>query len=128
MYNIASMGVVRVLIVEDNRDTADTTAMLLRMHGYDVAVAYDGKTAIQSAKGFDPDVILLDLSLPDIDGYAVARSLRDEGLERASLVAVSGHAPDDEVWSGLDFTDHLVKPVGKDALVSLLDRVHAARS
>lgn len=128
MYDNAPRGVVRVLIVEDNRDTADTTAMLLRMHGYDVAVAYDGKTAIQTAKGFDPDVILLDLSLPDIDGYAVARSLRDAGLERASLVAVSGHAPDDEDWSGLDFTDHLVKPVGKDALVSLLDRVHVARS
>lgn len=128
MNNIATTGAVRVLIVEDNRDTADTTAMLLSMHGYDVAVAYDGKTAIRTAKGFDPDVILLDLSLPDIDGYTVARNLRDEGLERASLVAVTGYAPDDEVWSDVDFADHLIKPVGKDALVSLLDRVHASRS
>ncbi|WP_165064932.1 response regulator [Paludisphaera rhizosphaerae] len=128
MDSIAPTGVARILIVEDNRDTADTTAMLLRMHGYEVAVAYDGRSAIQTATGFDPDVVLLDLSLPDIDGYAVARSLRDAGLERASLIAVTGYAPDDADWSELDFSDHLVKPVGKDALVSLLGRVHAARS
>ena len=127
MDNIIPNGVARVLIVEDNRDTADTTAMLLRMHGYDVAVAYDGKSAIQTARGFDPDVVLLDLTLPDIDGFAVARGLRDAGLHRASLIAVSGYAPDDE-WSDLDFTDHLIKPVGKDALVSALGRVHASRS
>jgi CheY-like chemotaxis protein len=97
------------------------------MYDYDVAVAYDGRTAIQTAERFDPDVILLDLALPDIDGYAVARGLRDAGLERASVVAVSGFAPG-EIWSDVGFIDHLVKPVGKDALISLLDRVHAARS
>ncbi|MDG3003417.1 response regulator [Paludisphaera mucosa] len=128
MKSLEPTGVSRVLIVEDNRDTADTTAMLLRMHGFDVAVAYDGKTALRTAKGYDPDVVLLDLSLPDIDGYAVAESLRKEGLDRASFIAVSGHAPDEEAWANTCFSDHLVKPVGKDALVSLLARVQVEKS
>jgi CheY-like chemotaxis protein len=125
MNNLTSTGVSRVLIVDDNRDTADTTAMLLRMHGYDVAVAYDGKSALQTAKGYDPDVVLLDLSLPDIDGYAVAAGLRRSGLDRASLVAVSGYAPDDE-WGGVRFNDHLIKPVMNDTLVDLLSRMRVA--
>lgn len=121
-------GVSRILIVEDNRDTADTTAMLLRMHGYDVAVVYDGRSAIQTAKGYDPDVILMDLSLPDIDGYAVAENLRKDGLDRASFIAVSGYCPDEQEWIGSGFSDHLQKPVGKDVLVSLLERVDAAKA
>ncbi|WP_165244909.1 response regulator [Paludisphaera soli] len=118
----------RVLIVDDNRDTADTTAMLLRMHGYDVAVAYDGRSALLKAKGYDPDVVLLDLSLPDIDGCAVAESMRKDGLDRAALIAVSGHGPDDEAWAHPCFSDHLVKPVAKDDLVSLLARVRPEKS
>jgi CheY-like chemotaxis protein len=117
-----------VLIVDDNRDTADTTAMLLRMHGYDVAVAYDGRSALLKAKGFEPDVVLLDLSLPDIDGYAVAENLRKDGLDRAALIAVSGHGPDEEAWAHLCFADHLVKPVAKDALVSLLARLQPLKA
>lgn len=127
MSNLDPNGVSRVLIVEDNRDTADTTAMLLRMHGYDVAVAYDGRTALQAAKGYDPDVVLLDLSLPDIDGYAVADGLRRGGLDRASLVAVSGYAPEDD-WDGTRFDGHLLKPVMNDALVELLSRMRVAPS
>lgn len=117
----------RVLIVDDNRDTADTTAMLLRMHGFDVAVAYDGRSAIHQAGGFDPDVVLLDLSLPDIDGCAVAETLRRDGLDRAALIAVSGLGPEEEAWNHPCFSDHLVKPVGQDALVAMLDRVQTAR-
>jgi two-component system OmpR family response regulator len=127
MNNPDPSGVLRVLIVEDNRDTADTTAMLLRMHGYDVAVAYDGRTALQTAKGYDPDVILLDLSLPDIDGYAVAAGLRRSGVDRASLIAVSGYAPEAD-WGGAQFNEHLLKPVMNDALVDLLSRVRVAPS
>lgn len=125
MKSLASRAVSRVLIVEDNRDTADTTAMLLRMHGFDVAVAYNGRTALQTAKSYDPDVVLLDLSLPDIDGYAVARGLRSDGLARASVIAVSGYAPDFD-WDGVDFDDHLVKPVVNETLVALLGRMQVA--
>lgn len=122
---LSPTGVSRVLIVEDNRDTADTTAMLLRMHSFNVEVAYDGRSAIQIAKDFDPDVVLLDLSLPDIDGHAVAANLRREGLDRASLIAVSGYAPDAD-WDDVWFEEHLVKPVVNEMLVALLSRMQVA--
>ena len=128
MNDLASAPAYRVLIVEDNRDTADTTAMLLRMHGYDVAVAYDGKSALQTAKAYDPDVVLLDLSLPDCDGCTVAESLRAEGIVRPSLIAVSGHGWDDEARAHPYFSDHLVKPVSQDVLVSLLAQVQNQKS
>lgn len=127
MDSVDPSGVSRILIVEDNRDAADATAMLLRMHGFDVAVAYDGRSALRAAKGYDPDVVLLDLSLPDIDGYAVAVGLRRDGVGRASLVAVSGYTPDpdlDDSW----FDDRLIKPVGNDDLLALLSRVQVAPS
>lgn len=126
MKSVAPTCVSRVLIVEDNRDTADTMAILLKMHGFDVAVAYDGRSALQTAKRYDPDVVLLDLSLPDIDGHAVAEGLRRDGVERASLVAVSGHSVDFD-WEGSRFDEHLVKPVGTDTLVSMLSRMRAGR-
>lgn len=128
MASLTTVQTARVLIVDDNRDTADTMAMLLRVQGYDVVVAYDGRSAISTAKRFDPDVVLLDLSLPDIDGYAVAENLRKAGMNRASLIALSGHGPDEDAsWEHLQFADHLVKPVGHEALVSLLLRLQAEK-
>ncbi len=128
MASLTTVQAARVLIVDDNRDTADTTAMLLRIAGYDVAVAYDGRSAINTAKGYDPDVVLLDLSLPDIDGFAVAENLRKEGMDRASFIALSGHGPDDDrSWEQMHFIDYLVKPVGYETLVSLLARVQAPK-
>lgn len=128
MASLTTVQAARVLIVDDNRDTADTTAMLLRIQGYDVAVAYNGRTAISTAKRYDPDVVLLDLSLPDIDGYAVAKSLRKDGMNRASLIVLSGLGPDDDrSWEQLNFVDYLVKPVKHEDLVSLLARVQAQK-
>src|SRR4051794_24550182 len=66
----------RVLIVEDNRDSARTLAILLELWGHIVALAYDGPTALEVARGSHPDVVLLDIGLPGIDGYEVARRLR----------------------------------------------------
>lgn len=129
MTSLATTQAARVLIVDDNRDTADTTALLLRIQGYDVAVAYDGRSGISTANRYDPDVVLLDLSLPDIDGYAVAESLWKGGTNRASLIALSGHEPDEgRSWEQLHFADYLVKPVGRDALLSLLRRVQAQKT
>ncbi|APW62437.1 response regulator [Paludisphaera borealis] len=127
MASLTTVQAARVLIVDDNRDTADTTAMLLRIQGYDVAVAYDGRSAISTAKRYDPDVVLLDLSLPDIDGYAVAESLQKDGMNRASFIALSGHGPDDRSWEQRHFVDYLVKPVEHETLVSLLLRVQAQK-
>jgi len=128
MAGLSTVQASRVLIVDDNRDIADTMAMLLRIHGYDVAVAYDGGSAVSVAKRHDPDVVLLDLMLPDTDGYAVAEALHRAGLNRASLVALSGRGrEDDDPWEHLHFVDHLVKPVGHDTLVSLLARLQAQK-
>ena len=91
-----------------------------------MAVAYNGRSAIELARCYGPDVVLLDLSLPDIDGYAVAQNLRREGMHRASLIAMSGYGPDDDrTWEDLSFADYLVKPVGHEELVSILSRIQA---
>jgi len=128
MASLTTAQAARILIVEDNRDTADTMAMLLRIQGYDVAVAYDGRSAISTAKRHDPDVVLLDLMLPDTDGYAVAEALHRAGMNRASLVALSGRGREDHgPWEHLHFVDHLVKPVAHEALVSLLARLQAQK-
>jgi len=128
MASLATVQTARVLIVDDNRDTADTMAMLLRVQGFDVAVAYDGRSAISTAKRHDPDVVLLDLMLPDTDGYAVAEALYRDGMNRASFVALSGRGREDGCpWEHLHFVDHLVKPVAHEALVSLILRLQAAK-
>jgi two-component system CheB/CheR fusion protein len=114
---------LRVLVVDDYRDTADTMAMLLRMWGHDVRVATDGPAALEVAGSYLPDVVLLDIGLPGMDGYEVARRLRqDVGLRRARLVSVSGYAePKDHQQSRLaGCNDHLVKPVEPDMLQHLL--------
>ena len=128
MASLTTVQTARVLIVDDNRDTADTMAMLLRLQGFDVAVAYDGRSAISTAKRHDPDVVLLDLMLPDTDGYAVAEALHRAGMNRASLVALSGRTREDGGhWEHLHFAEHLVKPVAHEALVSLILRLQAQK-
>src|SRR5690606_28548101 len=81
----------RILVVDDNRDSADSLAMLLRARGSDIRVAYDGHRAIEEAQAFIPDLVLLDIGLPDMSGYEVARRLRqDARLRHIVLVAQTG--------------------------------------
>src|SRR5262249_48949272 len=82
----------RVLVVDDNKDMADSTAMLLRGSGHDVRVAYSGTTALDGALAYRPDAVLLDLGLPEMDGYEVARHLRQNPqFKDVLLIAVSGY-------------------------------------
>jgi CheY-like chemotaxis protein len=82
----------RILVVDDNRDAAESLAMLLRVYGHDVRVAHDGLTALAVARAFHPEIVLLDLNLPRLDGRQVARQMRhEEGLDKALLVAVTGY-------------------------------------
>jgi CheY-like chemotaxis protein len=81
---------IRVLVVEDNRDSADSLRLLLGLYGYEVAVAYCGHDGVQAAQQHRPDVVLCDIGLPGLDGYGVARKLRgDPATAQARLIAVT---------------------------------------
>jgi CheY-like chemotaxis protein/two-component sensor histidine kinase len=114
----------RVLIVDDNTDAAEMLAALLQTLGYETAVATDGPAALDLARAFGPQVALLDIGLPAMDGYEVARRLRQLDTCRDTLlVAVSGYGqPSDRERSHqAGFAHHLVKPVELATLTSLLE-------
>ena len=113
----------RILLVDDNVDSAQTMATLLRMEGHDIDVVYDGETALLRAQATLPDAVLLDIGLPGMSGYQVARELRARPQTRhALLVAVTGYGQASDRQRALDagFDHHLVKPVELTALEGLL--------
>jgi signal transduction histidine kinase len=117
-------GGVRVLVVDDNLDLAELLSEALASEGFQTAIAHDGNGAIASWRTFAPHVGVLDVGLPDLDGYQVARVLRAEHGAAATLIAVTGYGqPTDRVRAaGAGFDCHLVKPVNVDELVVLLDQ------
>jgi two-component system, chemotaxis family, CheB/CheR fusion protein len=113
----------RVLVVEDNPNVARMATMMLELYGLDVRTLSHGRIVVETALTFRPHFILLDIGLPDIDGFQVARLLRqDAELKDSVIVAVSGHSPDMYPGeSSMETFDHyLVKPVDFDSLVPLL--------
>jgi len=117
----------RILIVDDNTDAADTLAMLCRLGGHEVEVAYDGQACLPLARDFQPQIVMLDIGLPGLDGYEVARRLRDsENSRNALLVAISGYGqPMDEARSrAAGFDAHYVKPIDQANLQTILSRRH----
>jgi two-component system CheB/CheR fusion protein len=117
----------RVLVVDDNVEAAETLALLLELLGHDVLLAHDGLSALELARRERPDLILLDIGLPAMDGYEVARRLRSAGLENVTLVAVTGYGRDEDVRLAVDagFDRHLAKPVEPQLLRELLSEVRA---
>jgi len=117
---------LRILIVDDNRDAADSLAMLLRTTGNDIRTAYDGLEAVQVASEFRPEVVLLDIGLPKIDGHEVAQRIRKEPWGRQMcLIAVTGWSDEtDRARSRASgFDHHLVKPLDTGHLAQLLGSV-----
>ena len=115
----------RILVVDDSTDGRERMAELLRLAGYRVAEAADGHEAIRIAPGFRPDVVLLDIGLPGMDGFEVARRLRELPETRtATLIALTGYGQREmqERSRDVGFDHHLVKPVHLDALEPLLPR------
>jgi CheY-like chemotaxis protein/two-component sensor histidine kinase len=113
----------RMLVVDDNVDTARGLAKLLRLLGHDVQVAFDGPGAIELARAYRPEIVLLDIGLPGMDGYQVVKQLRQEGCCRDSLIIAAsgyGQVEDRRRSQEAGFDHHLVKPVDYDALMSLL--------
>jgi PAS domain S-box-containing protein len=114
----------RVLVVDDNVDAADSLALVLRLEGQDVCVAHDGAKALEVAGTFRPDLVFLDLGMPGMDGYEVARRLRQQpGLEQVVLVALTGwgQAEDRRRTHEARFDHHLTKPADPQVLRRLLD-------
>jgi len=117
---------LRLLVVDDNQDAADLLAALLREHGHEVATAYDSAAALQTARAFVPTVAFLDVGLPAMDGYELARRIRQELRSAApAFVAVTGygHARDRSRSEHEGFAAHLVKPVEPAAIAEVLSSI-----
>jgi DNA-binding response OmpR family regulator len=117
---------LRLLIVDDNRDSADTLALLLKSQGFDVCVAYEGEQAIQAALTFRPDVLIVDLVMPSLDGFQVAKKLRAmPAFEKSVFVALSGCSdqPHFDEASEAQFDEYVVKPPKLSLLLAILSEV-----
>ncbi|RYZ10292.1 MAG: response regulator [Myxococcales bacterium] len=120
----------RILLVDDNRDAADSTAQVLREVGHEVRVAYDGPSALDLSKEQAPSLALLDIGLPVMDGYELARRLREQQPSAAlKLIALTGYGQkaDRERSLQAGFDAHLVKPVGIDELLTLVSKLGPAQ-
>lgn len=113
----------RVLVVEDNLDVAESMALLMRMSSHDVRVAHSGPAGLEAAAEYRPDVVLLDIGLPGLDGYEVARRLRQHPeLQGVKLIAMTGYGRESDLQRSQEagFDHHLVKPVSPLRLLELL--------
>jgi PAS domain S-box-containing protein len=113
----------RILVVDDNIDSAESLGLWLRLVGHDVRLVHEGLAAVGAARAFQPEVIVLDIGLPDIDGYEVARRLRQEpGFREVLLIALTGYGQDEDRQRCHDagFDEHLIKPVDPVSLEALL--------
>ncbi len=120
-------ALLRVMIVDDNRDAADSLSMLLQFEGRHTLCAYSGEQALQDFVAFDPQLVLLDIGLPGLDGYEVARRLKTIS-PALRVVALSGYgqAEDQQRSAAAGCDAHLVKPVDLDALKSVFARLYRA--
>jgi PAS domain S-box-containing protein len=113
----------RLLVVDDNEDSANSLAMMLRLNGHEVRVAFSGVAALEMTKVYTPDMVFLDIGMPGMDGYEVARRMRQQpGLQNIVLVALTGwgQQEDRRRTAEAGFNHHLVKPLDPDALERLL--------
>lgn len=113
---------VRILVVDDDSDDVDLIDRVLLDHGYVSLLAGDGDEALRIAALQEPDLVLLDLRLPRIDGYQLATTIRARpGLERTRIVAVSGLAEDPEQVAAAGFDGYIRKPIDPDAFISQIE-------
>jgi CheY-like chemotaxis protein len=127
----ASTRIRRVLVVDDNITSAESLAKVISLEGHDVRVAYDGGLALERVASFRPEVVLMDIGLPGMDGYEVARRLRgnpEVASGIALVVAITGYAEDEarRRSRAAGFDHHLVKPVDPDSLLALISSLEWA--
>ena len=117
----------RVLVVDDNEPSAQTLAWAMEMYGCDVRACHDGQSALAEAETFRPDIVLLDLGMPVMDGFEVCRRLRGHpDLKSVTVVAQSGWGSPDvrAKTTAAGFDHHLVKPLNLDQLADLIGLIH----
>ncbi|MCW1912005.1 response regulator [Luteolibacter sp. GHJ8] len=116
---------LKVLVVDDGRNAADILAMFFEMEGHQVRVAYDGLAAIEQAASFAPQLILMDIGMPELDGLEAARRIRsEEAGQQIVMVALSGYDQNSHRLESAraGFDDHLAKPVEPNVLRALVER------
>ena len=121
-------GPIRILVVDDNVDAAESMSVLLGLFGHHVEVAHDGPAAIAIANGFRPHLVFLDIGLPGMDGYEVAQALRDRaGLVNGKFIALSGYGTENDKRRSREagFIDHLVKPLNPRELPGIISSATA---
>ena len=117
----------KILVVDDNHDSALSLAMMLSIMGHETRTAHDGESAMTSAETFLPDVVLLDIGLPKLNGYEVAQRIRESSWGASMfLIAVTGWGQDEDRQrsSEVGLNAHMVKPVEPSALEKLLSELH----
>jgi signal transduction histidine kinase/CheY-like chemotaxis protein len=121
---------LRILVVDDNRDAADSIAEIVRMMGHQPVVAYSGLKAVQVAAEMDADLVFIDIGLPEMDGYEVAARLRRFTAAHAHFVALTGYGTPEDKRRSQDagFDDHVVKPMSMDVLKAIAARVSANKA
>ena len=120
----------RILVVDDVSDAAASLALVCQLYGAEVAVALDGIQALATGETFRPDVVLMDISMPNMNGYEAARRLRAQPWGKSVvLIALTGwgRQTDVEAAHGAGFDGHLLKPVEADALIRLITELRARR-
>ena len=122
---------LRILVVDDNRDAAESLAMLLKMMGNNIHTAYDGEEAVAAAGKFRPHVVLCDIGLPKLNGYEACRQMKAQAWEKKMiLIAVTGWGQDDDRRKSQEagFDHHMVKPVDPQALMKLLAGLNTVKA
>jgi CheY-like chemotaxis protein len=120
---------LKILVVDDSRDAADTCAILLELSGHHVQTAYTGRQALDLAETFRPHVLLLDIGLPDLDGYQLAKKVRESSWGRGTvLVAVTGWGQEEDRHRAFEagFDHHLTKPIAEETVESLIQSLGTA--
>ena len=112
----------KILVADDNRDAADTLSLLLEIASYSVLVAHSGREAFELLLQDSPDAAILDIGMPDMSGYEVARRFREESSRDVFLLAVTGWGQEDDIAraKAAGFTEHLTKPVDPDRVEQML--------
>ena len=121
---------VRVLVVDVYPDNAESMEMFLKLHGHDVRTARSGPAALRAARAEPPDVVLLDISMPGMSGYEIARQLRDMFQDKVMLIAITGRQSDGDEDRALaaGFDRYFVKPADPDAVESVLEELASSLS